>query len=180
MFRAAQGVKNVARRVLSAGVGVSGATSAPIRTAMVNTIRAGGVGMQKIAAFSTEAEAGTAIRPEPQCATTLTQIGTRRIFDFEHDQYRELCRRFYEEHVIPFHDKWEEAGQVPRELWLKAGEQGLLCVTVPEQYGGMGLDVLYVLPACLPALSCPVLPCPVLSSCLASPCILFHRCARAV
>ena len=72
-------------------------------------------------------------RPETQQAEKLTQIGTRRIFEHEHDQYRELCRRFYEEEVIPYHDEWEKDGQVPRELWRKAGENGLLCVTVPEE-----------------------------------------------
>jgi long-chain-acyl-CoA dehydrogenase len=85
----------------------------------------------------------TVTRPEPQTAETLMQIGTRDIFDFEHDQYRELWRRFYEDEVIPYHDQWEKDGMVPRELWKKAGENGLLCVTVPEEYGGMGLDVLY-------------------------------------
>jgi acyl-CoA dehydrogenase len=36
--------------------------------------------------------------------------------------------------------EWEKAGIVPRELWRKAGETGLLCVTVPEEYGGAGGD----------------------------------------
>ncbi|KAJ1441708.1 acyl-CoA dehydrogenase/oxidase [Ochromonadaceae sp. CCMP2298] len=85
----------------------------------------------------------TTTRPEPQCADSLLQIGTRRIFEHEHDQYRELCRRFYEKEVIPYHAAWEEEGQVPRELWKSAGENGLLCVTVPEEFGGMGLDVRY-------------------------------------
>ena len=40
---------------------------------------------------------GVETRPEAQCAEKLTQIGTRNIFTYEHDQYRELCRRFYEE-----------------------------------------------------------------------------------
>jgi alkylation response protein AidB-like acyl-CoA dehydrogenase len=85
----------------------------------------------------------TVSRPEPQVATSLLQIGTRRIFEHEHDQYRELCRRFYAEKVVPYHAEWEEKGQVPRELWKDAGANGLLCVTMPEQYGGMGLDVKY-------------------------------------
>eukprot|EP00606_Chrysophyceae_sp_TOSAG23-5_P001485 GSChrysophyteH2.ASY1.ANO1.533.1 assembled CDS len=92
-------------------------------------------------ALSTATDVET--RPEAQCAEKLTQIGTRSIFTYEHDQYRELCRRFYEEDVIPYHDEWEKAQMVPRELWKKAGDMGLLCVTVPEEYGGMGLDVLY-------------------------------------
>lgn len=85
----------------------------------------------------------TATRPESQVASSLTQIGTRRIFEHEHDQYRELCRRFYEKSVVPFHPEWEDAGHVPRELWKEAGENGLLCVTVPEAYGGMALDIRY-------------------------------------
>ncbi len=45
--------------------------------------------------------------------------------------------------LCPFHAKWEEDGVVPRELWLKAGAAGLLCCTVPEVYGGLGLDYLF-------------------------------------
>ena len=82
-------------------------------------------------------------RPEAQCADTLTQIGIRKVFEYEHDQYRELCRNFYDEHVVPFHDEWEKDQMVPRELWKKAAEHGLLCTSVPEEYGGMGLDFLY-------------------------------------
>ncbi len=44
---------------------------------------------------------------------------------------------------MPFHAEWEKAGQVPRSLWLKAGELGLLCCNVPEEYGGMGGDFLH-------------------------------------
>lgn len=57
--------------------------------------------------------------------------------------YRELVRKFYAEQVVPDHLKWEKDGQVPRELWKAAGESGLLCVTMPEEYGGHGLDVKY-------------------------------------
>ena len=52
-------------------------------------------------------------------------------------------RRFVEREIVPFHAKWEEDGIVPRELWLKAGAAGLLCCTVPEEYGGLGLDYLF-------------------------------------
>ncbi len=44
---------------------------------------------------------------------------------------------------MPYHEQWEEDGQVSRDIWLKAGEQGMLCPTVPEQYGGVGTDYLY-------------------------------------
>ena len=49
----------------------------------------------------------------------------------EHEMFRDTCRRFFEKEVMPFHMKWEEDGVVPRELWRKAGEQGLLGVTMP-------------------------------------------------
>ena len=61
----------------------------------------------------------------------------------EHQMFRDTCRRFFEKEVTPFHMKWEEEGIVPRELWRKAGEQGLLGMTRPEQYGGAGADFLY-------------------------------------
>lgn len=82
-------------------------------------------------------------RPEPQVASSLLDIGTRRIFSFEHDAYRESIRKFYEAEVIPFHNKWEEDQMVSREVWKKAASNGMLCVTVPEKYGGLGLDVLF-------------------------------------
>ncbi len=67
----------------------------------------------------------------------------RTLFREEHDMWRETVRRFVEKEIVPSHAKWEEEGSVPRELWLKAGEAGMLCCTVPEQYGGLGLDYLF-------------------------------------
>ncbi|RSY79323.1 acyl-CoA dehydrogenase [Sphingomonas koreensis] len=67
----------------------------------------------------------------------------RRIFREEHEMWRETVRRFVEKEIVPLHAQWEEEGIVPRELWLKAGEAGLLCCTVPEEYGGLGLDYLF-------------------------------------
>ena len=67
----------------------------------------------------------------------------RTIFTPDHDTFRDSVRRFIAEHVVPFHAEWEKAGQVPRSLWLKAGELGLLCCNVPEEYGGMGGDFLH-------------------------------------
>ena len=76
-------------------------------------------------------------------ADSLTQIGTRDIFDSDHDMFREMTRSFFQNEVAPFHAEWEKAGEVPRELWTKAGELGLLANMVPEQYGGLGLDCKY-------------------------------------
>ncbi|MDY7545255.1 acyl-CoA dehydrogenase family protein [Glaciimonas sp. CA11.2] len=67
----------------------------------------------------------------------------RTIFTADYELFRDTVRRFIAEHIVPFHADWEKAGQVPRELWLKAGELGLLCCNVPEEYGGMGGDFLH-------------------------------------
>ena len=66
----------------------------------------------------------------------------RTIFAEEHEIFRASVRRFLAEHVMPYHAAWEAAGEVPRDLWIKAGELGLLCCAVPEAYGGMGGDFL--------------------------------------
>jgi alkylation response protein AidB-like acyl-CoA dehydrogenase len=44
---------------------------------------------------------------------------------------------------MPHHEQWENDGMVSDEIWLKAGEQGFLCPTVPEEYGGVGADFRY-------------------------------------
>src|ERR1700741_5345852 len=67
----------------------------------------------------------------------------RTIFSEEHEIFRQTVRRFVENEIEPFHKKWEEDGIVPRELWLKAGEAGMLCCPIPEEYGGLGLDYLF-------------------------------------
>jgi len=67
----------------------------------------------------------------------------RTLFREEHHIFRNSVRKFMEREIAPFHDQWEMDGVVPRELWLKAGAEGLLCCTVPEEYGGLGLDYLF-------------------------------------
>ncbi|MCX7262917.1 MAG: acyl-CoA dehydrogenase family protein [Burkholderiales bacterium] len=67
----------------------------------------------------------------------------RTIFTPEHESFRDTVRRFIETEVTPYHAEWEKVGQVPRSLWKKAGELGLLCVNAPEAYGGQGADFLY-------------------------------------
>ncbi len=67
----------------------------------------------------------------------------RRLFREEHEMFRSAVRKFIEKEIAPFHKQWEEDGIVPRELWLKAGEAGMLCCTIPEEYGGLGLDYLF-------------------------------------
>ncbi len=67
----------------------------------------------------------------------------RSLFREEHEIWRQSVRRFIEKEIVPFHAQWEHDGIVPRQLWLKAGAQGLLCCTVPEEFGGLGLDYLF-------------------------------------
>jgi alkylation response protein AidB-like acyl-CoA dehydrogenase len=69
-------------------------------------------------------------------------LDTSRRFAFtpEHDMFREAVRRFFDRELIPHLSRWEEEGIVERAFWNKCGEAGLLCPTVPEEYGGPGLD----------------------------------------
>jgi acyl-CoA dehydrogenase len=68
-----------------------------------------------------------------------------RILEFteEHNQFREMARKFFETEVAPHHEEWEKQRIVPKEVWKKAGQNGLLCPDVPEEYGGSGADFLY-------------------------------------
>jgi len=67
----------------------------------------------------------------------------RTLFSPEHEGFRDTLRKFLEKESVPHHAQWEEDGQVSRELWLKAGENGFLCPTLPEAYGGPSADYLY-------------------------------------
>jgi acyl-CoA dehydrogenase len=67
----------------------------------------------------------------------------RTLFSAEHELFRATVQRFIAEHVTPHHAEWEAAGEVPRDLWLRAGALGLLCCNVPEADGGMGGDFLH-------------------------------------
>ena len=91
----------------------------------------------------------------------------------EHRIFRESVRKFLEKEVSPYIEEWEEARIVPRSVWKKMGDQGFLCMDVPEVYGGLGADFSIrsssarnfpepILPVWLP-------PCTVISSSLTSP-----------
>lgn len=64
----------------------------------------------------------------------------RKVFRDDHEMFREQARRFIDKEITPHLDQWEKDGIVPRDIWLKAGSAGLLCTTVPEEYGGPGGD----------------------------------------
>ncbi|MBL0748753.1 acyl-CoA dehydrogenase family protein [Nocardioides baculatus] len=61
------------------------------------------------------------------------------ILEQEHEDFRAVARAFFDKEVVPHHAAWEEAGIVDRELWRKAGERGLLCFDVAEEFGGPGI-----------------------------------------
>ena len=61
----------------------------------------------------------------------------------EHRIFRDVVRKFFEKEVTPYADEWEEAGIVPKSVWRKMGEQGFLCMDLPEEYGSVGGDFLY-------------------------------------
>jgi acyl-CoA dehydrogenase len=56
----------------------------------------------------------------------------------ELDLFRDNVRRFFTENVEPHYARWEHEGILPRSLWNQMGEAGLLCVDLPETYGGIG------------------------------------------
>lgn len=77
-----------------------------------------------------------AIRP-------IANMLPRNLFTAEHEAFRETVRKFYEKEVVPNIEKYEQQQHVDRDLWNKAGAMGLLCATMPEAYGGSGVDRLY-------------------------------------
>ena len=77
-----------------------------------------------------------AIRP-------IANMLARNLFTAEHEAFRETVRKFYEKEVVPNIERYEQQQHVDRDLWNKAGAMGLLCATMPEQYGGSGVNRLY-------------------------------------
>ena len=61
----------------------------------------------------------------------------------EHKMLQQMIEDFIKNEVMDHVDAWEKAGMVSREIWQKAGELGLLCIDMPEEYGGLGLDFSY-------------------------------------
>src|ERR1043166_6320278 len=67
----------------------------------------------------------------------------RTVYTEDHEAFRRTVRRFMLEEVAPNQARWAEQGIVDKDIWPKAGALGLLCPTVPEEYGGPGLDFGY-------------------------------------
>jgi alkylation response protein AidB-like acyl-CoA dehydrogenase len=62
------------------------------------------------------------------------------IFEPEHTAFRESVARFITEEIAPHNEEWEAEGIVPRDLFTRAAEKGMLAMSVPERYGGLGID----------------------------------------
>ncbi len=58
----------------------------------------------------------------------------------EISMFSDAVGQFFEKDCAPHVNEWRKAGVVPREMWTKAGEMGLLCASIPEEYGGAGGD----------------------------------------
>ena len=67
----------------------------------------------------------------------------RTLFSPEHETFRDSVRRFLQDEVAPHDERWQEQGYVDKEVWKKAGANGFLCCSMPEEYGGSGADKLY-------------------------------------
>jgi len=67
----------------------------------------------------------------------------KQYFSEEHLIFRDGLKSFLQKEVVPYVDKWENEGTIPREIWAKFGEMGYFGLKYPEAYGGLGLDIFY-------------------------------------
>ncbi|CAM4134100.1 acyl-CoA dehydrogenase family protein [Gillisia hiemivivida] len=58
----------------------------------------------------------------------------------EHKMTQKMIQDFIKNEIMDHTEEWEKNGMVSREIWERAGELGLLCIDMPEEYGGSGLD----------------------------------------
>lgn len=88
----------------------------------------------------------------------MLNTSARMGFDESHEQFRDTVRRFLAKEAEPYLDKWEAEGITDAAFWRAAGEAGLLCTSMPEEYGGVGLDISYdlILLEELGYMDCPV------------------------
>jgi len=73
----------------------------------------------------------------------MLNVEGRFVYSAEHNLFRDTVRKFLNREFLPNFDHWERQGLVDRSFWTACGEAGLLCPTVPESYGGLGLDFRY-------------------------------------
>lgn len=74
----------------------------------------------------------------------MNQINSRNLpWQEEHHIYNELITRFVQQELLPHNDRWEKQGMVDRDVWHKAGANGLLCPSMSDEFGGPGGDFLH-------------------------------------
>jgi acyl-CoA dehydrogenase len=73
----------------------------------------------------------------------MLQVESRFAFSEDHGIFRDTVRKVLDKVMVPNLEKHEREGIVGKQEWLEVGEAGLLCPTVPEEYGGLGLDFGY-------------------------------------
>ncbi|WP_435418707.1 acyl-CoA dehydrogenase family protein [Parerythrobacter aurantius] len=70
----------------------------------------------------------------------MLDTANRFAYNEDHEAFRDTVRKVFAQHLEPHLDEHEKNGIVPREVWKAVGEAGLLCPTVKEENGGLGLD----------------------------------------
>ena len=70
----------------------------------------------------------------------MLDVAHRTAYNEDHEAFRDTVRKVFAEHMEPFLDDHEADGLVPRAAWKALGEAGMLCPTVKEENGGLGLD----------------------------------------
>ena len=119
------------------------------------------------AAASPEAPPAAPPRHEFTATPETPKLLPRTSYGPEHEDYRRGVRRFFETEVYPHWEAWEAQGHVARDLWNKAGEAGLLCVAIPEEFGGAGSTVVDLL-AMIDEAAAGLVPGPVAGTALAA------------
>jgi acyl-CoA dehydrogenase len=61
----------------------------------------------------------------------------------DHQMVRQALIDFMTQRALPFQEEWEEQKFVPRAFWKELGEQGFLCMDIPQEYGGGGFDFTF-------------------------------------
>lgn len=73
----------------------------------------------------------------------MLDTSARTAYNEDHEMFRDTVRKVFAQHMEPYLDQHEAEGIVPREAWKALGEAGMLCPTVAEENGGLGLDFGY-------------------------------------
>ena len=70
----------------------------------------------------------------------MLDTSNRTAYNEDHEAFRDTVRKVFAEHLVPNLEEHEAEGIVPRSVWKALGDAGMLCMTVKEENGGLGLD----------------------------------------